>query len=246
MSDSPSQSGSPGQSETGSDPNPTSHLDAHRSVILLRSVLIGAATAAPAVGDFLVPALKRGLMQHVSGLWHLDIDDAAIEALLAENDKVHRLSMLTMVGGFLAVLHKTGRLRRLFVGFTILRGVEETSRAFHLATLLDHYCARHSVGATIHEREAKRLREIADAAVAAAQQQVAATFLQNAVEQGLRLLQAVPSWALAKVGRAPMEPPAPIPEVTQSARSLFRDLSARRYFANVLNSFDKKWREATP
>ena len=81
-------------------------------------------------GDFLVPALKRGLMQHVSGLWHLDIDDAAIEALLSENDKVHRLSMLTMVGGFLTVLRKTGRLRRLFVGFTILRGVEETSRAF--------------------------------------------------------------------------------------------------------------------
>lgn len=246
MSDSASESVGAGRSEPTGEPSPTSHLEAHRSVIFLRSVLIGAATAAPAVGDFLVPALKRGLMQHVSGLWHLDIEDGAVEALLAENDKVHRLSMLTMVGGFLAVLRKTGRLRRLFVGFTILRGIEETSRAFHLATLLDHYCARHSVGATIHEREAKRLREIADAAVAAAQQQVAATFLQNAVEQGLRVLQAVPSWALAKVGRVPAAPPPPIPEVAQGARSLFRDLSARRYLANVINSFDRKWREATP
>lgn len=245
MSDRASDSTAAGQSD-GGEPSPTSHLEAHRSVILLRSVLIGAATAALAVGDFLVPALKRGLMQHVGGLWHLDIEDSALEALLSENDKVHRLSMLTMVGGFLAVLRKTGRLRRLFVGFTILRGLEETSRAFHLATLLDHYCARHSVGATLHEREAKRLRDIADAAVAAAQQQVAASFLQNAVEQGLRLLQSVPSWALAKIGRAPADPLPPIAEVSQGARSLFREVSARRYLANVVNSFDKKWREATP
>lgn len=245
MSDSASDSVGAGHGDAA-EPNPTGHLESHRGVILLRSVLIGAATAAPAVGDFLAPALKRGLMQHVSGLWHLDIDDGALEALLVENDKVHRLSLLTMVGGFMAVLRRTGRLRRLFVGFTVLRGIEETSRAFHIATLLDHYCARHSNGATIHERDAKRLREIADAAVSAAQQQVAASLLQNAVEQGLRLLQAVPTWALAKIGRAPSEPPPPIAEVSQGARSLFREVSVRRYLTNVVNSFDKKWREATP
>lgn len=248
MSDSASHGSGSGASPTdfAGDPSATSHLEAHRTVILIRSVLIGAATAVPAVGDLLVPALQRGLMQHVAGLWHLDIADKAVEVLLTTSEKAQRLSLLTMVGGFMAVLRKTGRLRRLFIGFTVLRGLEETSRAFHLATLLDHYCARHSMGATLNERDAKRLRETADSAVATVQQQLASTMLQSVVEQGTRLLTAVPSWALAKLGRAPAGPLPHLPDVSQQARSLFRDVSVRHYILSVVHSFDKKWREATP
>jgi hypothetical protein len=222
------------------------HLRAHRGVILMRSALIGAATAAPAVGELLVPALHRGLIHHVVGLWHLDIEDAAVEELLVTSPKTGRLSALSIVGGLLAAVRKTGRLRRLFIGFTILRGLEETSRAFHLATVLDHYCARHSVGAVIGEREARRLREATDQAVATAQQQIGSSLLQSVVEQGVQLLQAVPSWALAKIGRAPTAPLPPLADLSQRARTLLRDVSAQRYIASVVHSFDKKWREATP
>lgn len=229
-----------------SDAEAVGHLRAHRGVILMRSALIGAATAAPAVGDLLVPALQRGLIHHVVGLWQLDIEDAAVEELLVTSTKAQRLSALSIVGGVLAAVRRTGRLRRLFIGFTILRGLEETSRAFHLATVLDHFCARHSAAAVITGRDAKRLREAADHAVDAAQRQVTSSLLQNVVEHGVQLLQAVPTWALAKIGKAPTEPLPPLADLSQQARSLFRDVSAQRYLASVLHSFDKKWREATP
>ncbi len=228
------------------DSETVDHLRAHRGVILMRSALIGAATAAPAVGDLLVPALQRGLVQHVVGLWHLDIEDAAVEELLVTSTKTQRLSALSIVGGLLAAVRKTGRLRRVFIGFTILRGLEETSRAFHLATVLDHYCARHSVGAVINERDARRLRETTDHAVAAAQRQITSSILQSVVEHGVQLLQAVPSWALAKIGKSPTGPLPHMADLSQQARTLFRDVSAQRYIASVVHSFDKRWREATP
>lgn len=228
-----------------SDAEAVEHLRAHRGVILMRSVLIGAATAAPAVGELLVPALQRGLVHHVVGLWHLDIEDSAVEELLVPSAKAQRLSALSIVGGLLAAVRKTGRLRRVFIGFTILRGLEESSRAFHVATVLDHYCARHSIGVLIDERAARRLREAADHAVSTAQRQITSSLMQTVVEQGVQLLQAVPSWALAKIGKAPTETPPEMPDLSQRARRLFRDVSAQRYIASVVHSFDKKWREAT-
>jgi len=233
-------------SETQADSETAEHLRAHRGVILMRSALIGAATAAPAVGELLVPALQRGLIHHVVGLWHLDIEDGAVEELLVTSTKAQRLSALSIVGGLLAAVRKTGRLRRLFIGFTILRGLEESSRAFHLATVLDHYCARHSVGAVISERDARRLREATDHAVSTAQRQITASLLQNVVEHGVQLLQAVPSWALAKIGRSPTGALPHLADLSQQARTLFRDVSAQRYIASVVHSFDKKWREASP
>ena len=235
---------------SGSENESTAHLDAHRSVILFRSALIGAATAAPAVGEMLVPALQRGLIHHVLGLWHLDIEDGAVEELIAVGPKAQSLSALSVVGGLLAVLRRTGRLRRLrrlFVGFTVLRGLEETSRAFHLATVLDHYCARHSVGAVIRPNDARRLRDAADRAVAAAQRETGSRVAETLVNEGLKLIQAIPTWALTKLGKAQAAGSLPqVAEVVAETRAALRDVSARRYLASVVNSFDKKWSEATP
>ena len=70
--------------ETKQEP---AHLHDNRSVIILRSILIGAASVLPVPGvtEALTGSLRRGLMQHVAGLRKVDIEEDALDAFLAKS-----------------------------------------------------------------------------------------------------------------------------------------------------------------
>lgn len=228
----------------GSDPKTQEHLEDHRAVILLRSALIGAATALPipAVGDMLASALSRGLIYHVARLRYVDIDEAAVDELLTQSPKKQRMSVLSAVGGLISLVGRRIKLRRVFAGLAVLRGVEAGARAFHVATLFEHYCARHHSGLVIHAADARRLRDTIDEAMDTTQREMSSALFDQVATQGLQLLQIVPKWAWAQLTHGVAQPPLPaLAAIAHEARTWLADVSVRRYLAHVVGSFDRQW-----
>lgn len=225
------------------------HLKQHRQVILVRSALIGAATVLPlpGVGDMLTEALSRGLIYHIARLRYVDIDEEAVDVLLAPPEKKQRLGLLSAVGGLASLLRKrTTKMRRLFAVLALLRGIEVASQAFHMATLLDHYCAQHHRGAAIRVEEARLLRASMDEAAHTAQRALASSVLGRLFSQCLQLAQALPAWVWGKLTRdsstLALRPALVV--VARAVRNFLKELSIHRYFASVVLNFDQEWSRA--
>lgn len=224
------------------------HLQAHRKVILLRSALVGAASILPlpGVAEPLTGALRRGLMQHVAGLRHVDLEEAALDELLAETPKQKRLSLFSALGGLASLLRPRRALRRMFVGLAVLRGAEEAARAFQQATLLDHYCAVHHLGPAISVDKARRLRAVMEQASTLAQRELAGEALTQIATQMGRLILAVPTWVWGQIRRTGEPPALPsLAGLVQTTQELLAGLSARRYLGRLADSFDRKWSGGT-
>ena len=124
----------------------------------------------------------------------------------------------------------------------VLRGVEAGARAFHVATLFEHYCARHHSGLVIHAADARRLRDTIDEAMDATQREMSSALFDQVATQGLQLLQIVPKWAWAQLTHGVAEPPLPaLAAMAHEARTWLADVSVRRYLAHVVGSFDRQW-----
>lgn len=219
----------------------SSSLEAHRAAILLRSVLIGSVTLVPGVGDLLVGTLQRGLLRHVAGLSHIQLEDKAADELCTMTATTQRLSAVSILGVVATILKRSVRLRRFVAGLALLKGIEETSRAFHVATMLDHFCAHHSVGTSIGVGEARRIREAAEAAVLETQREVAGAVLDGVVKHSLQVLRAVPTWVLAKLGRSAAEQARPaLEDLRREAKAAISSASAKKYMSRLIEKFDSK------
>ncbi|PSM32225.1 hypothetical protein [Haliangium sp. UPWRP_2] len=224
------------------------HLKEHRSVILLRSALVGAASILPLPGvtEPLTGALRRGLMQHVAGLRQVDLEEAALDELLADSPKQRRLTVFSALGGLASLLRPRRAFRRMFVGLVVLRGIEEAGRAFQQATLLDHYCAVHHLGPAISIEKARRLRGVMEQSVALTQRELASEALIQIATQIGRLILAVPTWVFSQIRRTGEPPPLPsLSGLVQTTQELLASLSARRYLGRLTDSFDRKWSGGT-
>ncbi len=224
------------------------HLHDHRSAIILRSILVGAASILPVPGvtEALTGSLRRGLLQHVAGLRKVDIEEDALDALLADTPKAKRLTLFSALGGLASMLGPRQALRRLFIGLQVLRGVEEGAKAFQLATLLDHYCAVHHIGAGISVDRARKLRGVIDAASAGTQRELAGETLTLLASQGMQLATAVPTWVWAHIRRTGEAPALPeLPSLMQTTHELLAHLSVRGYLGRLTDTFDRKWSGGT-
>lgn len=237
------ETSSEGQSADQATGQATGSLNEHRQVILVRSVLVGAAKMLPMPGlsDMLGAALSRGLVYHVAQLRYVDIEDGAVEALTASPDKQGRLNLLSALGGLLSLLRR-GRMRRLFAGLAVLNGIEAGMRAFHTALVLDHYCAHHHTGVAIGAEEARRLRQTIDESVRAAQRSLGGAVLDQVIKQTQRFFQTVPPWVWAQLKRADAMPPLPaLQALAHEAKKSLGVLSLDRYFNHVVQNFDQRW-----
>ncbi len=224
------------------------HLQQNRAVILLRSALVGAASILPLPGvtEALTGALRRGLMQHVAGLRHVDLEEPALDELLAESPKKKRLTVFSALGGLVSLLRPRQAFRRMFIGLAVLRGVEEGARAFQTATLLDHYCAVHHLGPGISVDKARRLRAVMEEATLIAQRELASEALTQIATQAGRLIVAVPTWVWAQIRRTGEPPALPsLAGLVESTQQMLATLSARRYLGHLTDSFDRKWSGGT-
>ena len=224
------------------------HLHDNRSVIILRSILVGAASILPVPGvtEALTGSLRRGLMQHVAGLRKVDLEEDALDAFLSDSPKPKRLTLFAALGGLASMLGPRQALRRMFIGLQVLRGAEEGARAFHLATLLDHYCAAHHIGGGISVDKARKLRSVIEESSATTQRQLAGETLTLLAKEGMQLLTTVPTWVWAHIRRTGEPPALPeLPSLAQTTQELLAHLSVRLYLGRLTDTFDRKWSGGT-
>jgi len=227
------------QTDSGKADSPSQNWQ----VILARSILVGDANMLPLPGiaDKLGAALTRGLIYHVAQLRYVDIEEAAVDTLVSPAEKQGRLSILSTLGGLLSLLRR-GRMRRLFAGLAVLNGIEEASRSFHIAMLLDHYCSQHHSGVAIRVEEARKLKQAMDEATRSAQRALGGKVLDEVITQGQHFFQKVPAWIWAQIRRTDAMPPLPaLQALAHEAKNAVSVLSPPRYFTNVVQNFDQQW-----
>jgi hypothetical protein len=78
--------------------------------------------------------------------------------------------------------------RRVAIVLHLAGSADEIAETFAVATLFDHYCARHHVGAAIDVPAARALRESIDGAVGDARRALAGRGLRGARDSARRLL----------------------------------------------------------
>lgn len=139
-----------------------------RRLILGRSVVVGilASVPVPQVEDALRAAVRRGLLRRLASLRQVDVEDDALDTLVAESDVRQRVDTMLALGNILVSLRDLGRpsLRRMLFGALSLRRFDQMLRTYEQASLFDHYCARHHLGPGIDPPLARRLRKDFDQA----------------------------------------------------------------------------------
>jgi hypothetical protein len=225
----------------------TSWLASMPSKIIWRAALVGAASALPlpGVNDLVSTALYRGLIFHVTGEHHVEIDDNAVEVLLAEAPRQRGLGALSAVSGMLSLIGRRTRLRRLASGLAILQAIEVGVRAFQLATSLDHYCTKHHTGAAIRDEQARRIRDTSVAASSAATHDLIGVGAEKLFSETLGLIQGAAGWVWARVTRNPSPPTIPSgKELLSHAQSVLANVSVGKYLGLVRERFDRRFAEA--
>ncbi len=205
----------------------TTHLDRHRPLIVLRSLVssVAAFVPVPLIDDFLSTAARRALIRRLAELREVDIDDTAVAELARireapTHSKLHWLGLLS---------------RRLARPLQIFQRTDELVDLLCVATLFDHYCALHHVGFGVDETRARELRETMNGAMSAAPVRV--------LEGGLKRLVALPDvrrrWRrlLAALGRGPLEPDVIGAPATQELVGYTDALTA---------AFDERWLNRLP
>jgi hypothetical protein len=222
------------------------HLEENRTVILLRSLLVGVSSALPlpGVSELITGSLKRGLLQHVAGLRRVDLTDAAVDELLSEPPKRKNLGVFAAIGGLAGVFRRrSGRgLRRLFVGLQVLQALDESLRMFQLGILLDHYCASFHVGAALDGDKARQLRLAFEDAQLQAQRGLISDSLATILTQLTQVALALPQWVWSHIQKTGTPPVLPsMAGLVAQTQALLSELGMRRYLNRLATCFDKKW-----
>ncbi len=246
------------------------HLLHSRKLIIGRSLLSGLAgmVPVPALDDALVRGMRRGLLGSLAERRQVDIDQAALDVLCADGPTVQPTTVWTVLSSAIPVLRPRSWARRFLVGFLLLRRLDEVVRLFHLATLFDHYCARHHVGLAIDEAAARRLRPVFDETSKRTQREAVTEVFTAALSAIGATLVKLPGrlyHLLPGRGEASKEPdPGPpakdavsaafieplvaetllakaLPAVREQTQRLLQNETLTRYTGRLARAFDRRW-----
>lgn len=142
------------------------HLRQHRRMLIGRSLAAALASAVPVpvLDDKLCFAVQRGTLRRLARDYQVDLDDAAIEAII--HGKVEEPSLAQIVGSNLGYTILAQTRRRLLLAYITARRAHMAGYYFIRATLFDHYCAKLHVGLGLDAASALALREAMDEALA--------------------------------------------------------------------------------
>ena len=140
----------------------TAHLEGNRPLILERAAIAGAAglRPLPLVDDLLAGAARGQLVKNIAERRGVGVDEAAV-AVLAQLGEVGYRSTTALATRY-ALRRSFRRVATLFFAAT---HAGDFATTFAIATLFDHYCARHHVGAGLDAERARALRRCIDAAI---------------------------------------------------------------------------------
>lgn len=222
------------------------HLAGNRSLILGRAAVAGAMSMVPVplLDEVLSNAVRRALLARIAAVRQVDVDERGLR-LLADVERDGGLARVALGHG----------LRRAFVRMAVVARVAsrtgEFATTFALATLFDHYCARHHVGFGLDEQRARELRQTIDAAISAAPFRLARRGLGRAAKNAgsavrqtsralLRPLR--PSSSPAVPERvAPDEPSRPAPANLAQRMGYLLDDTGHGWIEELLRAFDERW-----
>lgn len=141
------------------------HLADNRRMIIARSLAAGAAGALPIpiVEEWLSATIERGMIKRIAERHQVDLDDAALRAVA---DGPSRPPEWTEIVGGGVAWRLLGRLwRRVLIAVLAARRAQAASRAFTVATLFDHYCARLHTGFGLDAVDGAQVRALIDQAI---------------------------------------------------------------------------------
>ncbi|MCS6914035.1 MAG: hypothetical protein RMK29_06670 [Myxococcales bacterium] len=222
------------------------HLLDNRTQILIRSALVGLSglIPVPPLAEYLMTSLRRGLLQYVAQSRQVDLDEAALDVLVAPRASEPLVSV-TSLAGLVAALRRGRWSRRLLGVVLLVRQLDEALRAFQQATLMDHYCARYHLGPGIDAARAQALRASIEEAGRRARREVTNETFARALHLAGRALSRFP-WHLLGGSRREVEAEEPAPLVAASGdeeQRLVRDRGLHRFSRHLTAAFDQRWQQ---
>lgn len=218
------------------------HLDKHRGMIVGRAVVAGAVSLlpVPVLDELLAGAVRETLLRRIAELRRVDVDDAAI-ALLADVSGGDLLRLA--IDASAAALMWKSAWRRATSTLRVARRADEFAATFALATLFDHYCARHHLGMGIDLARARQLRAAIDGAVAGARKGL----VRRAVRSSTALITGVPRALLHAVRPPPDAALEVVVEKSARGRTIHRaaallESPARLWGEALARAFDADWK----
>jgi hypothetical protein len=182
----------------------TVHLEGNRPLILERAAIAGAAglQPLPLVDDLLAGAARGQLVRNIAERRGVGVDDGAVTVLSQLGEGGYRSTTA------LATRYALRRsFRRLATVFFAATHAGDFATTFAIATLFDHYCARHHVGAGLDQARARVLRRCIDAAIGEARQNLARRGARSARRIPGSLLEGPRALGRRLAGRLARRPP---------------------------------------
>lgn len=219
------------------------HLDQHRVMIAGRAALAGALgrLPLPVVDELLAGAVRVTLLQRIAEARRVDASRAALELLADPGPDL--LGLAADGATALALFRKVWR--RVALVLNVAGSADDVAHTFAVATLFDHYCARHHVGGEVDEPAARALREAIGSAMADARRRTAGRGLRGAGATAKRLLslpraaKRLASGVLVPERLSPGEAARPRGAAARSRAALAGAVSA--WTEELTRAFDERW-----
>jgi len=143
------------------------HLDAHRRMIIGRSIAasMAALIPVPVFDDWVNSTIKRGTIRRIAAAHAVDLDARAL-AVLADGQS-SAPAWTDIAGGALAYKILSRSWRKLLFLWIASRRTRAAVKNFMVATLFDHYCSRLHVGLGLDGDAGEALRTAIEEAIEA-------------------------------------------------------------------------------
>jgi hypothetical protein len=231
-----------------------SHLDAHRSDILVHAVMVGVAglVPVPVVDDYLSETARGRMIRRLVQARGLSVPPPAVRKLAAEKDAPGWRRVATATG-LLAATRR--RYRKLFFAVVFAERADHIADAFLLGTLLDHYLLLHHSDAMpeLGAPQAAHLRAVIDRVASGARRDLTRGVMERAGRRLTRVAARVPELVasmLRTLRGHPEEPADPTAStrdtqdpVSAAAAAAAEELasSGSGVIEAVVTAFDAAW-----
>jgi hypothetical protein len=141
------------------------HLASNRRMIVGRSLAsaIAGIVPIPVFDDWLSSRVRRGTVRRIAAMRGVDVDDDAVIAIAEGPEAPPNFGAIAGVTLVYKVL--TRSWRRLLITYIATDRARHAARAFSVATLFDHYCARLHVGIGLDGESGMQVRLLIDSSM---------------------------------------------------------------------------------
>lgn len=141
------------------------YLGDNRRMIIGRSLVtaIAGAVPVPVLEEWLSATVQRGTIRRIADRHQVDLDESAVRAIA--DGPATPPEWTEVAGGGLLIRLLSRGWRRFLIVLLAARRAQAASKAFVVATLFDHYCARLHVGAGLDAIDGAEVRALIDQAM---------------------------------------------------------------------------------